>query len=165
MGDPIVQIMNNDRLRAHVPFPEKFARKLKPGLPIELESPIVEEKIVVKIAELKPQLISDSLAIDVIADIVNQPNWQAGGSVRGTVIFNEIKNLSVPEQSVILRPAGEVVYVIIKIMLHSERIVQTGISQNGVTEIISGLELNEIIAVDGAPYLTDQAKVNISQSK
>ena len=164
VGDPIVQIMNNDRLRAHVPFPEKFARKLKPGLPIELESPIVEEKIVVKIAELKPQLISDSLAIDVIADIVNQPNWQAGGSVRGTVIFNEIKNLSVPEQSVILRPAGEVVYVINN-NVASERIVQTGISQNGVTEIISGLELNEIIAVDGAPYLTDQAKVNISQSK
>ncbi len=85
---------------------------MKPGLPIELKSPIVEEKIIVKIAELKPQLISDSLAIDVIADIVNQPNWQAGGSVRGTVVFKEISNLSVPEQSIILRPAGQVVYVI-----------------------------------------------------
>ena len=87
IGDPIIQIMNNDRLRAHVPFPERLATKLKPGLPIELKSPIVEEKIIVKIAELKPQLISDSLSIDVIADIVNQPNWQAGGSVRGNSSF------------------------------------------------------------------------------
>ena len=114
---------------------------MKPGLPIELESPIVEEKIIVKIAELKPQLISDSLAIDVIADIVNQPNWQAGGSVRGTVVFKEISNLSVPEQSIILRPAGQVVYVI-KDDVAYEKSVQTGITQNGNTEITSGLELN-----------------------
>jgi len=164
IGDPIIQIMSNDRLRAHVPFPEKLARKLKPGLPIELESPIVEEKIIVKIAELKPQLISDSLAIDVIADIVNQPNWQAGGSVRGTVVFKEISNLSVPEQSIILRPAGQVVYVI-KDNVALETVVQTGITQDGFTEITSGLELNEIVAVDGAAYLTNNAAVNITQKK
>ena len=44
--------MNNDRLRAHVPFPERLAIKLKPGLPIELKSPIVQEKIIVKILEI-----------------------------------------------------------------------------------------------------------------
>jgi RND family efflux transporter MFP subunit len=155
IGDPIIQIMNNDRLRAHVPFPEKLATKLKPGLPIELKSPIVEEKIIVKIA--------DSLSIDVIADIINQPNWQAGGSVRGTVIFKEISNLSVPEQSIILRPAGQVVYVI-KNDIAYEKPVQTGITQNGNTEITSGLKLGEIIAVEGAAYLTDEAKVNITQN-
>ena len=162
IGDPIIQIMNNDRLRAHVPFPERLATRLKPGLPIELKSPIVEEKIIVKIAELKPKLISDSLAIDVIADIVKQPNWQAGGSVRGTVIFKEISNLSVPEQSIILRPAGQVVYVI-KNNVAFEKAVQIGITQNGITEITSGLELDEIVAVDGAAYLTDEAKINITQ--
>jgi RND family efflux transporter MFP subunit len=155
--------MNNDRLRAHVPFPERLATKLKPGLPIELKSPIVEEKIIVKIAELKPQLISDSLSIDVIADIVNQPNWQAGGSVRGTVVFKEISNLSVPEQSIILRPAGQVVYVIRNDVAY-EKSVQTGITQNGNTEITSGLKLGEIIAVEGAAYLTDEAKINITQN-
>ena len=45
VGDSIIQIMNNDRLRAHVPFPERLATKLKPGLPIELKSPIVQEKL------------------------------------------------------------------------------------------------------------------------
>jgi|TARA_B110000444_G_scaffold21081_1_gene17449 RND family efflux transporter MFP subunit len=162
VGDPIIQIMNNDRLRAHVPFPERLATKLKPGLPIELKSPIVQEKIIVKIAELKPQLISDTLSIDVIADVLNQPNWQAGGSVRGTVVFKEIRNLSVPEQSIILRPAGQVVYVVINDVAF-EKSVQTGITQNGNTEITAGLELGELIAVDGAAYLTDEAKINITQ--
>jgi hypothetical protein len=37
-----------------------------------------------------------------------------------------------------------------------------GINQNGVIEIISGLEQSEIVALDGAGYLTDQTKVNIS---
>ena len=86
-----------------------------------------------------------------------------GGSVRGTVIFKEISNLSVPEQSIILRPAGQVVYVI-KNDVAYEKPVQTGITQNGNTEITSGLKLGEIIAVEGAAYLTDEAKINITQN-
>ena len=90
IGDPIIQIMNNDRLRAHVPFPEKLATKLKPGLPIELKSPIVEEKIIVKIAELKPQLISDSLSIDVIADISCDIDGPIASTIRPSSIDDPI---------------------------------------------------------------------------
>ena len=72
--------------------------------------------------------------------------------------------MSVPEQSIILRPAGQVVYVI-KDNVALETVVQTGITQDGFTEITSGLELNEIVAVDGAAYLTNNAAVNITQKK
>ena len=37
-----------------------------------------------------------------------------------------------------------------------------GINQDGVIEILSGLEESEVVALDGAGYLTDQTKVNIS---
>ena len=161
IGDPVFQIINNKKLRAHIPFPEKLASKLKAGTPIRLKSPTSPNEITVQIAELKPKLMSDSRSIDVIADIVNQLNWQPGASVKGTIVFSSRQGVAVPEQSVVLRPAGQVVYVVNGDMVE-QRNIKIGINQNGVIEIISGLKENEIVALDGAGYLTDQTKVNIT---
>ena len=161
IGDPIFQIINNRKLRAHIPFPEKLVSKLKSGIPITLESPTSPNIISVKIAELKPKLMADSRSIDVIADINNQSGWQAGASVKGTIIFSSREVLAVPEQSVVLRPAGQVVYVVNENKVE-QRNIEIGINQNGVIEVISGLNKNEIVALDGAGYLTDQTKVNVS---
>ena len=161
VGDPVFQVVNNKKLRAHIPFPEKLVSKLKSGTPIILKSPTSPNEITSEIAELKPKLMSDSRSIDVIADIENQLDWQPGASVKGTIVFSTRQGLAVPEQSVVLRPAGQVVYVVNGDKVE-QRNVEMGINQNGVIEIISGLEPSEIVALDGAGYLTDQTKVNIS---
>ena len=161
IGDPVFQIISNKKLRAHIPFPEKLAKKLKSGIPIKLKTPTSENEITVKIAELKPQLMSDSRSIDIIADIQGQSEWQPGASVRGTVIFSTRKGIAVPEQSVVLRPAGQVVYIVNNNKAE-QRKVSIGISQDGVIEILSGLKENEVVALDGAAYLTDQTPINIS---
>ncbi|HYD33811.1 MAG TPA: efflux RND transporter periplasmic adaptor subunit, partial [Methylophilaceae bacterium] len=70
----------------------------------------------------------------------------------------------VPEQSVVLRPAGEVVYVIKDGVAH-QQIVKTGVRQSGLVEIIEGLQDGEIVAVDGAAFLTDQAKVTVQEAQ
>ena len=161
IGDPVFQIINNKKLRAHIPFPEKLASKLKAGTPIMLKSPTSPNTITSEIAELKPKLMSDSRSIDVIADIENELDWQPGASVKGTIVFSTRQEVAVPEQSVVLRPAGQVVYVVNGDKVE-QRNIEMGINQNGVIEIISGLEQSEIVALDGAGYLTDQTKVNIS---
>ena len=161
IGDPVFQVINNKKLRAHIPFPEKLASKLKAGTPIILKSPTSPNTITSEIAELKPKLMSDSRSIDVIADIENELDWQPGASVKGTIVFSTRQGLAVPEQSVVLRPAGQVVYVVNGDKVE-QRNIEMGINQNGVIEIISGLDQSEIVALDGAGYLTDQTKVNIS---
>lgn len=161
IGDPIFQVINNKKLRAHIPFPEKLVSKLKAGISIKLKSPTSQNEIISQIAELKPKLMSDSRSIDVIADIENQLDWQPGASVKGTIVFSTRQALAVPEQSVVLRPAGQVVYVVNGNKV-DQRNVKLGINQNGVIEIISGLKQDEIVALDGAGYLTDQTKINIS---
>ena len=161
IGDPIFQIISNKKLRAHIPFPEKLARKLKAGIPIKLKTPTSENEITVRIAELKPQLISDSRSIDIIADIEGQSEWQSGASVKGTVIFSTREGVAVPEQSVVLRPAGQVVYIVNGGKVEQRKVI-IGINQDGVIEILSGLNENEVVALDGAAYLTDQTSINIS---
>ena len=161
IGDPVFQVINNKKLRAHIPFPEKLVSKLKAGTPIKLKSPTSPNAIISEIAELKPKLMSDSRSIDVIADIENQLDWQPGASVKGTIVFSTRQGLAVPEQSVVLRPIGQVVYVVNGDKVE-QRVIEMGINQNGVIEIVSGLAQNEIVALDGAGYLTDQTKINIS---
>ncbi|PKO53346.1 MAG: efflux RND transporter periplasmic adaptor subunit [Betaproteobacteria bacterium HGW-Betaproteobacteria-20] len=164
VGDPIVQIIGNQKLRAHIPFPESIATKIRPGLEIKLSTPTSDTVVTTTVKEIKPLVMADNLSVDVIADVSNAADWQAGASVYAQLILSKKEGvLVVPEQSVVLRPAGEVVYVI-QNNIAQQRIIQTGTRQSGWVEVLSGLEAGLEVAVDGAAYLTDNTKVKIAQA-
>jgi hypothetical protein len=98
----------------------------------------------------------------VIAVIFGAPDWQPGATVTGTVILGEqAAALMVPEQSVVLRPAGEVVYVVRNNRAY-QAIVITGAHQNGMVELIRGVNKNDTIVVDGAGFLTDDTAIKVA---
>lgn len=162
VGDPLIMIIGTQKLRAHLPFPENVAAKVKPGLPVRLSTPTAPDKVYdTTIKELKPLIGSTNRAVDVIADIIDQPDWQGGASVNGQVVLGERPQaVVVPEASVVLRPAGEVVYVI-KDGAAVQHIVKSGLRQQGMVEITEGLNAGETIALDGAGFLTDKAPVKL----
>lgn len=162
VGDPIVKIISKQTLRAHLPFPEQIGPKLKPGLTVRLSTPTSEETVETVIKELKPQISEGNRTIDVIVDINNAAGWQPGATVNGTVVLSKIPNaIMVPEQSLVMRPAGKVVYTVLNNKAH-QSIVETGVRQNGLIEILSGLKANDIVVVDGAGFLTDKAPIKIA---
>lgn len=163
-GDPLFQLIGTQKLRAHLPFPESVAAKLRPGQTVRLATPTVPGQVYTTvIKEIKP-LVGSNRAVDVIADVEGQAGWQGGASVDGTVVLGELAQaVVVPEASVVLRPAGEVVYVI-KDKLAAQRVVRTGQRQQGVVEILEGLNAGETVALDGAGYLTDKAPVNVQSA-
>jgi RND family efflux transporter MFP subunit len=164
VGDPIVQIISKQRLRAHLPFPEHIGAQLKPGLKVRLTSPTSNKTVETVIHELKPLITEGSRTVDVIADVVDQEGWQPGASVNGTVVLGELASaLMVPEQSVVLRPAGTVVYVVRDNIAH-QAVVKTGLNQDGMVEIVEGLNANDMVVVDGAGFLTDKTKVTVETS-
>jgi len=163
IGSPMMQIISNQRLRAHLPYPERVASRIKPGLKVRLTTPTSPEEIISEVREMKPVIGASNRAIDVLADVIGQENWQAGASVNAVVVIGETEAVVVPEQSVVLRPAGDVVYVI-RDNRAEQRIVKTGLRQEGKVEIIEGVKAGEIVAVDGASFLTDQAEVTIQNT-
>jgi RND family efflux transporter MFP subunit len=162
VGDPLFQIIGTTRLRAHLPFPESVAAKLHSGQTLRLATPTAPDHVLTTaIKEIKPLIGSGNRAVDAIADVLDQAGWQAGASVNGTVVLGEhAQAVVVPEASVVLRPAGEVVYVVTD-KIARQRIVKTGLRQEGVVEITEGLTAGETVAVDGAGYLTDNTAVNV----
>lgn len=164
VGDPILQIVSKQILRAHLPFPEHIAAKLKPGLKVRLSTPTSERLVESVIRELKPMITEGSRTVDIIADVIDSPDWQPGASVTGTVVLGgQDAAMMIPEQSLVLRPAGEVAYVVRNNVAH-QAIVKTGLRQNGFIEILEGLQAGDMIVVDGAGFLTDKADVSVQAS-
>jgi membrane fusion protein (multidrug efflux system) len=162
LGKPVFQLSTSENLRIRLPFPESVAQRIKVGQAVTLTTPPSPDASVTgKIAQVRPMVDSTNRAFDAIVEVRNPGGWKPGASVSGAVVVEEhAEAVTVPEVSVVLRPAGKVVYVIEngKAVQH---VVATGVTQNGQVEILQGLKAGAIVAVDGAGFLTDQATVSV----
>jgi len=145
-----------------LPFPEHVARQLRPGQAVKLTSFDDPGKTATAvIQQIRPALDSTTQTMEVIAALPGGREWYAVGSVRGEVVVGVRRGaLVVPEQAVVLRPAGSVVYVLAGDAV-KERPVKTGVLRNGEIEITTGLEAGETVAVDGATLLSEGAQVRV----
>ena len=163
VGDPLFRIIKVDKLRARLPLPETLANKLSLGLKLRLVSPMAPGLTVESsIQEIRPTVGSRNRAIDILTIIDNPGPWQPGASVTGEIILTTRDNaILVPKTSLVLRPAGKVVYVVNDGIAH-QQIVEVGEYINGKIEITAGLKGGETIAVNGAGFLTDGSPVTVS---
>lgn len=99
-----------------------------------------------------------------IVDLQEPGNLRPRATLSGSVLIETHQNaVMIPVISVVRRPAGELVYIINNDKA-TARLVETGHRQDGLIEITSGLEGGEIIAADGAAFLTDGASVRVSET-
>lgn len=142
-----------------LPFPEHVAERLRIGQAVTLSSFLEPERRVHgRILEIRPALNITTLTREVIV-AVREPGWQPTGSIRGEVVLGVRRGaLVVPEQAVVLRPSGTVVYVVEGEIVR-ERAVKTGLVREGVIEIVEGLRPEETVVVEGAALLSDKAKI------
>ncbi len=164
VGAPLFRVANIDRLRVRLPLPETLAGQLARGLEIRLTSPFNPDvTITSQIQEIRPTVGLNNRAIDVVTQIDNPGNWRPGGSVTGVIVVGRrADTIVVPSQSVVLRPAGNVVYAISD-NTAQQRVVEVGHHMGELVEIRSGISAGEVVAVNGAGFLTDGAPVSIAQ--
>ena len=167
LGDPLFKLVGMQQLRAHLLLPEAAATRIRPGLKVVLTPPAAPERTLeARIDEIKPTVGTNNRALDAIVKFRGEGNlFRGGGTVNARIVIERRESaLMVPEQSVVLRPAGKVVYVI-QNGAARQRIVETGLRQDGMQEIAKGLEPGETVAVDGAGFLTDGAAVTLPKPK
>lgn len=167
VGDPLFKLVGVQELRAHLFLPESTASRIRPGLRVLLTTPAAPEKVFeARINEIKPTVVAASRALEAIVKFRGEGTmFRGGGTVNARIVIAVREGaLMVPEQSVVLRPAGKVVYVV-RDGVAEQRIVETGARQAGVYEITKGLDGGEVVAVDGAGFLTQGAAVTLSKPK
>lgn len=170
VGDPLFKLVGTGRLHAHLPLPEASGPSIRPGLKVRLSAPSAPDRTVeARIDEIRPTVGAQNRALDAIVKFDNDGSFRGGGSVNARIVLAvREKALTVPEQSVVLRPAGKVVYVLVEQeakLVAQQRAVETGVRQDGYYEIVKGLAAGDRIAVDGAGFLTNNAVVALPKPR
>lgn len=149
-----------------LPFPEHVARQLHIGQNVRLTSfDDPNKSVTARVKEIRPALNSSTQTMDVIAELPARQEWYSVGSVRGEVVVAVHQGATVvPEQAVVLRPAGAVVYIPQDGVVR-ERPVIPGAQRNGEIEIQSGLKAGETVVVDGASMLSEGAKIKVRDAQ
>jgi RND family efflux transporter MFP subunit len=167
LGDPLFRLVGVQRLRARLPLPETAAARIKPGLKVQLISPAaLQHPVEAKIDEIKPTVGLANRALEAIVNFHNGgAGLRGGGSINARIVVaTQDGALMVPEESVVLRPAGKVVYAV-RAGRAEQRLVETGLKQDGLYEIVKGIAPGDIVAVDGAGFLTHGAAVTLPKPK
>jgi len=164
-GGALFTLTDTSSLRVEMPFPETVGDLLQTGQVLQLESPVAPGMVIEAVVdEVRPQVSAMSHSLTVISNISNPGPWRPQATVEGTLVV-EIRRgaVVVPSASVVKRPAGEVVYVLDLQQdgLVRQVVVKTGVRKAGWTEILEGLEHGDAVIVEGAPYLTDGARVTV----
>jgi membrane fusion protein (multidrug efflux system) len=167
VGDPLFKLVGVQELRVHLLLPEAAATRIRPGLKVILSPPAAPDRLVeARIDEIKPTVGTNNRALDAIVKIRGEGTlFRGGGSVNARIVTRSLEGaLMIPEHSVVLRPAGKVVYVVDGNVAR-QRVVETGMRQEGLQEITKGLAAGEMVAVDGAGFLTDGAAVALPKPR
>jgi membrane fusion protein, multidrug efflux system len=162
MGGALFRLVSDDLLRIRLPFPETLADQLSVGQVVRMQRPGAQVSAAEgTISELRPTLAEGSRTLEAMVNVANPGGWRPGGSVAATVVVDARPSVVVPVRSVVHRPAGEVVYVVENGSV-TARVVAVGWRGSELLEILAGLEAGELIAADGAGFLSDGAPVRIA---
>jgi len=167
LGDPLFKLVGMQELRAHLFLPEAAATRIRTGLKVVLVPPAApNQPLEAKIDEIKPTLGVNNRQLDAIVKFRGDGTlFRGGGTVNARIVTQTLEGaLMVPEQSVVLRPAGKVVYVVQEGAAR-QRVVETGLRQDGLQEIVKGLSAGDLVAADGAGFLTDGAAVALPKPR
>ncbi len=162
VGSPLMRIGNLHWLKARLPYPETLLTNLNAGLPVRLTSPSAPDVTVeTTVSEVRPSITVGSRSAQVIVNVENPGPWEPGATVTAALRVGLHEDaVLLPEISVVLRPAGTVVYVIDGDKAE-QRVVTTGSRRDGQVEILSGLKAGERAVADGAGFLTDGALITV----
>ncbi len=151
-------------MRAVLPIPERLTSVVRKGQTVRL-SASTDPLVVVEatISEISPAVGQRSRAVEVAARITNPGHWRNGQSIVGDIVIERSEAVVVPAVAVVKRPGGDVVYVVDEAQnTVSERPVSVGVRHLDGWAIEQGLSGSEMVAHDGAGFLTDGARISMT---
>ena len=162
-GQALFQVATRAMLRVHLPLPETVLGRLRAGQTVYLTTPTATGQTVTgTVTELRPVVSAGSRAGEAIVELPNPGAWAPGASVVGRIVLERRDSVVVPAVSVVLRPAGQVAYLVDGDTVRQVK-VQVGERLGSELEVMSGLAAGDRIAVDGAAYLSDGAAVKLRE--
>ena len=160
----IATLDDTSKLKVDIKLPEKYLGILKNGLRAEATTDAFNKIFNGEVKTISSRVDPTSRSILAQIEILN-PDFELipGILLNITVIFNEKKSLSIPEESLIIQGNDKFVYLIENNILKKQK-VKTGLRNFGHIEVLSGIKNGDQIVAEGTNKVRNKAKVTIKNS-
>ncbi len=160
----IATLDDTSKLKVDIKLPENYLGILKNGLRAEATTDAFNKIFNGEVKTISSRVDPTSRSILAQIEILN-PDFDLipGILLNITVIFNEKKSLSIPEESLIIQGNDKFVYLIENNILKKQK-VKTGLRNFGHIEVLSGIKNGDQIVAEGTNKVRNKAKVTIKNS-
>lgn len=164
-GTALVQLDKTDRLQVSFAVPELQQQAVAAAKTVSFTADAVPgESFTAEISALNPAIDVNGRALQVRAQLDNSDGrLRPGLLVRVTVKGPEREAVMVPEQAIVQRAAGAVLFTVADGRV-TEVKVKLGKRAEGKVEVLDGVKADDAVVTAGNAQLSDGAKVDVVSS-
>ena len=159
-GVPVMKVTGKEQLKALAFLPARHYAEVIPGV-TELSIRVGETTpIAAKVAAKSPAIDPRLRVFEVKALMPGSESATPGAMADFRIVFERREGLSVPQDAVLSRAAGTVVFVA-RDGTAKETPVEIGLRDSGRAEILSGLTPGDAVIVQGQTQLYDGRQIKV----
>jgi len=157
----IITLDDNSTIYSDIKIPENYSASIKKGLPVDVKISSYKDKVFSgEIDFVSSRINADTRSLLSRIKIVNENSELISGSLLEVgVKFNLRNSLSVPDTSVMIEGDKSFVYLINSENIANKTEIKTGLRDDKSIEIISGLNIGDIIVAEGLKKVRPRGKI------
>lgn len=164
-GQPLLKIMQYDKLLMDVKLPEKHLSEVTMNQMVQISNyNVAKDTIYGRISQISPVINADTRTFQSVLQIDNTKRMLRPGMFIKAFILSEKREdtIVIPKETVISRQDGKVVFTV-ENGIATEKKITTGLESLDVIEVVSGLTINDRLVISGFETLRNKSKVSIIQ--
>jgi HlyD family secretion protein len=162
-NQPMLTVMNLSRLIAKAHIAQAEAATLKVGNPADMRVPGLDDPVPSRVTLVSPALDPGSTTIEVWVEAVKpNPAVKPGMTVQVLMTAKTVKDAVVVPTSAIYKNAdGNYVLLAGSDNLAHQKVVQVGITNGSLAQIVSGINAGDPVITSGGYALPDKTQIKI----
>ncbi|HFB65403.1 MAG TPA: efflux RND transporter periplasmic adaptor subunit [Aeromonadales bacterium] len=163
IGKPVYQLVSLKDIYARIYLPETLINEVSAGTKVTLSHNDQQAEGV--ITSFRPMLEKGNRALHALVKFENTQKWKPGLNIVARVLVQLHENaVTIPARTVVRRPDGNVVYKIVNSKAVEQKVIK-GLRNGSQVEILQGLSEGDVIALDGAAFLSNGAAIEVMVNK
>jgi len=157
----IITLDDNSTIYSDIKIPENYSASIKKGLPVDVKISSYKDKVFSgEIDFVSSRINADTRSLLSRIKIINENSQLISGSLlEVSVKFNLRNSLSAPDTSVMIEGDKSFVYLINSENIANKTEIKTGLRDDKSIEIISGLNIGDIIVAEGLKKVRPRGKI------
>jgi HlyD family secretion protein len=164
-GTPVVSLVSLDGLFVRADVSEKEIERIRAGMPVRVSiDAIPDESFAATVREILPSARTDSRNFSVKIALKDPKNrLRPGMFARAHVILETLKDVITVPKRVLFERAGKSYVFVVKGRVAVMKEVTSGVHEEEVVQITSGVEPGDRVILSGQERLKDGEKVRVTQ--